>query len=408
MSFARRPLAWAVLAAATAPWAIGCDEGIHPLDADGTVEVFADVDGPLFARRSETYLSERQKPYEMNVSLRLTRAGKPEHGAYLQVRIEPVPALTLHETDGTCTEHEGAFRCVGNGDGYAHFLVRSPGDWSGTAAVVAFWASQTAKLGVTIKPPGLPEGTSNFELLAEGTDGTEAARIRPAYPFDSLCTLATDEPERWPTGSKHPRNAKLRVRALAPPELPGSLQNAPVVLSSSSAEGEFSTSEDCTTRSSRLVVQLNAAGESDPAFVCFSNVGGEVKVSATSGEVTSGPTRIFVVDPEPRLLQISRLVQSTPLGVEANLWQVVAYGAAYLTPIAMAVDLDSTGVPLAFRATSASLSTDLNAPTTVAVVPSEAGSARIRVAPQFRPDKGCDSPAVQVVAAGVPDAGGDL
>ena len=344
----------------------------------------------------------------MNVTLRLTRDGKPEHGAYLQVRIEPSPALTLHETDGTCTEHEGAFRCVGNGDGYAHFLVRSAGNWSGNAKVVAFWASQTAKLEVTIKPPGLPEGASNFELLAEGTDGTEAARIRPAYPFENLCSMASDEPERWPSGSKRPRSAKLRVRALAPPELPGALQNAPVVLSSSSAEGEFSTSEDCTDRRSRLVVQLDAAGESDPAYVCFSNVGGEVHVSATSGEITSGPTRIFLVDPEPRLLQISRLVQTTPLGVETDLWQVVAYGAAYLTPIAMAVDLDSTGVPLAFRATSASLSTDLNAPTTVAVVPMEIGSARIRVAPQFRPDKGCDSPAVQVVAAEIPDAGGDL
>ncbi len=406
MSQVRGPLVWALLTGVLVAWASGCNEGIHPLDGDGTVEVFGDVDGPLFARRTEAYLTTRQEPYEMRVTLRMTRSGKPEHGAFVNVRVEPTPALSLLETDGTCSAHDGAFRCVGNGDGYAHFKVRSDAEWSGGAEVVVFWASTTAKLEVTIKPPGLPEGTSNFELIAEGTDGSEAARVRPAYPFDDLCSLAGNEPERWPAEGKTHRSAKLRVRAVAPPELPGSLLNAPVVLSSNSAEGEFSGSADCTERGTRRVVQLDAAGESEPAWICFSNVGGEVRVSAASGEVTSGPTRSFVVDPEPRLIQISRLVQTTPLDTTADLWQVVAYGAAYLEPIGLDVDLDSIGVPLAFRATSASLSTDLNAPTLVQVTPTELGSARIRVGPQFRPDKACDSPAVEVVPVELEPIGG--
>jgi hypothetical protein len=379
------------LAAATAISATGCGGGTHPLDGDGTVEIFTDTTGPLFARRSEEYLTGRQKPYEMNLTLYMSRNGKPEHGAYVDVRVNPGPALSLHETDGTCKPTDGAFRCTGNGEGYAHFLVRSDSDWAGTARVVVLWANNTEPLDVRIKPAGLPEGSADFELLAEGTNGTEAARIRPSYPFADLCSLDNTEPQQWPGKDLPIRKAKLRVRALAPLELPGVLENAPVVLASDSTEAEFSTSEDCTNRKTRLVVQLNATGESPPSWVCFSNVGGSIAVGARSGEVTSGPARAFIVDPEPRLIKIDPLVQSVPVGTETNLWQVLVYGAVSEEPIALAVSVKSIGVSATLRQSSAMTSADRNAPTAVNLTVWQPGLARVRIAPEFRPDKGCDS-----------------
>jgi hypothetical protein len=386
------------LAALVVTGAAGCSDTQHPLDGDGTVEIVADVDGPLFAKRNEAGLQGRQAPYEMNVSLWMTRGGKPEHGAYVDVRVTPPPALSLHETDGTCVPVEGAFRCTGNGEGYAHFLVRSDSAWSGTARLNVQWSNNSTGIDVKVKPAGLPEGTTNFELLAEGTDGTEAARLRAVYPFADICTLGGAPTQRWPSDNYTIRNATLHVHAAAPIDMPTVLESAPVILSSDSSEAEFSRSKDCLTRETSLIVQLDAKGDSPPVYACFSNVGGSIKLSAASGEVLIGPSRSFVVDPEPRLIEIKSLVPMGTVGTEAFFWQVVAYGAATMLPVAIQVEYQNTSdVPMVFRQTSALTSADLSAPTTVNVTPTQAGAAKIRVYPQFRPDLSCESPEIPVV-----------
>jgi len=266
------------------------------------------------------------------------------------------------------------------------------------------WANNQAGLDVHIKPAGLPEGSTDFELLAEGSDNSDTTRIRPSYPFTSLCNLGGDEPSQWPSSAHTIRNAMLRVRAIAPLGMPDVIRNAPVMLSSDSTEAEFSTVQKCTDLQMRIVVQLDENGESAALYVCFSNVGGTLKISAKSGEILTGPSRGFIVDPEPRLLEIKPLVPTATVGTEANLWQVLAYGAANMLPIALEVDLKSIGVPMSFSQATAKLSTDTNAPTTVKVIPLQAGNAAVRVAPQFRADKACESSNIPVVE--VPDAGG--
>lgn len=386
--------------------ALGCTTGTHPLDGDGTVEIESLTADPLFAKLSAED-TVWQEPYEMTVRLSISRSGKPEHGAYVDVHVTPAPSLTLTGTDDTCSYQDGVFRCVGNDEGKATFKVTAH-TWSGTARIVVAWANNQTGLDVHIKPAGLPEGTTDFELLAEGSDNSESARIRPAYPFTSLCTLGGDEPSQWPSSTKPIRNSKLRVRAIPPTNLPLVVKNAPVQVSSDSTEAEFSTEQACTTatRSTRIVIRLNDEGESDAFYVCFSNVGGTLKVSAKSGEITSGPIRVFIVDPEPRLLEIKPLVPIAIMGTEADLWQVLAYGAANMLPIPLEVDFKSIGVPMSLAKATAKLSTDTNAPTTIRVTPLAVGTAAVRVAPQFRADKACESSDIPVQEA--PDAGGEL
>jgi hypothetical protein len=98
------------------------------------------------------------------------------------------------------------------------------------------------------------------------------------------------------------------------------------------------------------------------------------------------------------------LVQGAIAGTEASFWQVIAYGAASMEPVAIPIEYKNVGdVPLVFRQTAAITSSDLSVPTTVMVTPEQAGTAKIRVYPQFRPDKFCESPEIPVAE---PQTGG--
>ena len=75
---------------------------------------------------------------------------------------------------------------------------------------------------------------------------------------------------------------------------------APVTIESLHSECELSLDPACKAidRQTRLRVLLDKGGESPPFYLCFSDLGGNVELSVTSGQKAVEPNRQIQVDPE--------------------------------------------------------------------------------------------------------------
>ncbi len=99
--------------------------------------------------------------------------------------------------------------------------------------------------------------------------------------------LPDDLGATWRPGAIRAREA--RVRASPPLNAPGVVEHAPVIIESLHSEAALSLTPDCRERTSRLRVLLGATGESPPLILCFSDLGGEVKIAVSSGQKALDP-----------------------------------------------------------------------------------------------------------------------
>lgn len=392
----------------------GCVADGHPLGNDGKVEIAVVVDGPLFATdlldEGGLPAGPRQTPFESDVVLRMTEDDEVGHGAYVHVRVEPPEALALglaidpegegaqHE-DGsgpTCTVIDGAFRCRGDSEGFARFSIRSAADWSGEAKLIVTWSDRVAESFIPVLPAGLPEDSDNLQLIGVGTGDV----IAPTYLAlsCSIDALPEDLGTKWPEGRIRAREAF--VRASAPVNSPTVVENAPVVVESLSPEAALSTDETCAERTTRLRVLLNAQGESERFFTCFSDLSADVELSVTSGEKRIDPRPVVELQPEPRLLRVTVLDGQTSLEVDFSpetIWEVSAFDVA-LRAVPMDVDLslDQSGTVLELTTASATLSPQDSQPTAITAIPSGAGTSRLVVRPRLLAEPSCESDLITV------------
>ncbi|MSP26766.1 MAG: hypothetical protein EXR75_16810 [Myxococcales bacterium] len=275
----------------------------HPLASDGALKFLAD-DAALFAadilNGAGVPVTPRQLPFEKSIGLYLSVGAAPDRGAYVDLIVEPPGAVRLLASDdGTCVALPGAFRCTAGADGFASFFARSESGYSGTLAIQV--VGRTEEQPLTIRPAGIPDGTSDFVLLVSGIAGNRV----PAKYNRLECTLAPmpDQSfDKWPAGAIRVREAQ--IRATPPTFSPASLEHAPVLIESLHPEAFVSLEPDCLPpHASRLRVQLDAVGQSPPFFFCFSDLGGNVPVAYASGD-TKGDSLTLSVDPEPRLLRV--------------------------------------------------------------------------------------------------------
>jgi hypothetical protein len=343
---ARRWKARALQAAAAALALAGCVERGYPLAASGQADVRAEIAGALFAAdtldEAGRPVLPRQSPWSTAVSLYLTEANEPAYGAFVEVRVEPSEALALHSADDeggdapSCAQRDGSFRCIAGEQGYARFVAASEGDWSGDARLVVAWADRTEVREINVLPAGLPEGATNFALIAGGLDNS--ARVLATY-LPLQCTLGPvpdDLGAKWRPGAIRVREA--RVRASPPASAPDVIEHAPVIVESLHSEAALSLAADCKERTTRVRVLLGAAGESPPFYLCFSDLGGEVEFAVSSGQKAIDPGPALTVDPEPRLLRVRTLLSHVAAGTVADLFEVSAYNADRVR-IAVPIDL---------------------------------------------------------------------
>jgi hypothetical protein len=407
----RRPALAAVLlgTAALAAGALGsgaCIKLGYPLAATGQVDIrMVDVAGPLFAADAPgTDEKFRQSPFETHVSLFMTESGEPAFSGIVEVRIEPSEALTLYsarDSEGepagnkTCARVEGSFRCRASEEGYANFLVRSEGDWSGQATIVVTWADQREERDVTVLPAGLPEDVTNFTLIAGDSD-----RVLATF-LPLKCTIGPvpeDLGSKWREGEIRVREAF--VRATPPPTSPGVVKNAPVIIEPvNSSEAALSLSPKCEERLPRLRVLLDVEGKSEPFYLCFSDIGGTVEFAVTSGQKTIEPNREIVVDPEPRLLRVRTLQSTVYSNDPVDLFEISAYSADRVR-IKMPVDLvTSNDLVLPLEQASISLNDEDNVATILQVVPGQPGQAELHVTPRLLTNPDCASQTITVLAS---------
>jgi hypothetical protein len=385
----------------------------HPLGSDGTVAIEVVVDGPLFATDTLDENGQpkgpRQVPFQTDVVLRMVEDTEVAHGGLVQVRVQPPEALVLGPaldttsdgafdesgTEPTCNLVDGAFQCRGNSEGAARFSVTSPADWAGEAEVVISYANQTPSVSIPIQPAGLPPNATNFELIGLGDE----EEIRPTFLALS-CTidaLPEDLGDKWPTGRT--RSREVYVRGTPPALSPSVAEHAPVILESLSSEGALSLTEDCAERVTRLRVVLDANGESSRFFACFSDLGGEIDLVATSGQ--KALERRVLVSPEPRLLRVrvrdgaSQLTLGDPT---TDVFEVSAFDVR-LTAVSMDVDLTTTGVmgALLLETNSATTAPQNAEPISIGATPSAEGVARLVVTPRLLAQPACESAPIDVV-----------
>ncbi|AUX44953.1 hypothetical protein SOCE26_064230 [Sorangium cellulosum] len=408
------PLAAALLLAAA------CIERGYPLAASGQVDIRADVAGPLFAADTLDVegkpVPPRQSPWRTAVSLQLTETNEPAYGAYVEVRVVPSEALALHavddetgdgvrgdgetgdETDdgASCSVRDGAFRCVAGTQGYARFIAASEGDWSGEARLVVAWADRTEELPITVLPAGLPEDATNFALIAGGLG--ENDRVLATY-LPLTCTigpLPDDLGATWRPGAIRAREA--RVRASPPQNAPGVVEHAPVIVESLHSEAALSLAPDCSERTTRLRVLLGATGESPPFTLCFSDLGGDVRLAVSSGQKVIEPAPALTVDPEPRLLRVRALRSVVTAGTPGDLFEVSAYNAKRVR-IAVPVDLRAgDDRVIALGEASVTLRGEDSEATIVQGVAVAPGTTELRVTPRLLASPECTSEPVTVVA----------
>jgi len=389
--------------------ALSCVEPVHPLDRDGSVSIWADVEGPIYAVRMDENgpVEARQIPFGKDFTVFMSEDGQPAHGAYVDLRVQPSPALALLETDGSCVHTSGAFRCTASEKGYASFRVESVSDWSSEepAKLLVSWADRSDdSTEVVVKPPGLPSNSVSFELIAFAAPSQGGGYRLPAT-YDQLeCTLEpTTEPGLGTAWTNPPRLVQLLVRAQGPLDSPSVVENAPVRLMTNSLDARLALDEEhCSEMSpSSLDFVLDAAGEGPPVFLCFSNVGGEVTVIASSGELvgidagSAARVRTFTIDPEPMLVRIVVSPQSGEIAVgETVQFEVTAYGYDR-APVSMNVDLTSSKPDiLELFSRSAVLSADGRS--VIQGRGKAVGDAELEVRPELLAGPSCNSDPIRV------------
>jgi hypothetical protein len=385
-----------------------CIKRGYPLGRSGNVEIRTDVAGALFA--TDTLDSKgkpsgkRQTPSSTGVTLALTEGSQAAFGAFVEVRVEPSEALTLTSATGeesstglpTCGFIDGAFRCMATEQGTARFVVSSQSDWSGDAKLIVAWADQTKDQIIHINPAGLPAAATNFTLIIGGVDDVDHV-LATFLPLQcTIGPLPDDLGSKWRKGQI--RSRETYVRATPPSAAPSVVENAPVIVESLGSEAALSLAEGCEQRQTRLRVQLDATGQSSPFYLCFSDIGGTIPFSVTSGEKAIEPNRQVVVDAEPRLLRVSALTSQVTVGFPVDLFEVSAYNANRVR-IAMPVDLHiGNDQVLAVDTASVTLSDEANPATVIQAGALMPGVTELHVSPRLLAMPDCVSPAVTVVA----------
>lgn len=398
----------AVALAAVAAGGAACIKRGYPLGRSGNVEIRTDEAGALFA--TDTLDSKglpsgpRQSPNATGVTLALTEGSQAAYGAFVEVRVEPPSALTLTgETDEvtstglpTCAFTDGAFRCMATEQGTARFVVASQSDWSGDAKLIVSWADQSKEQEIHVNPAGLPTAATNFTMIVGGVDDVDHV-LATFLPLQcTIGPLPDDLGSKWRKGQIRAR--QTYVRATPPSAAPSVVENAPVIIESLGSEAALSLAEDCETRETRLRVRLDATGQSSPFYLCFSDIGGTIPFSVTSGEKAVEPNRQIVVDAEPRLLRVRALTSQIMVGFPVDLFEISAYNANRVR-IAVPVDLHiGNDQVLSIDAASLTLAAEDNLATVIQAGALAPGVTELHVSPRLLATPDCVSPAVTVVA----------
>lgn len=410
MSISARAASACFVASSIAALSSGCIERGYPLGSNGGVELRTDTAGALFAADvldAEGKGAEpRQKPFMTGVTLTLTEGSEAANGGFVDVRVEPPEALALStdadedSAEPTCVTKDGKFLCTATAEGIARFVLTSTGTWSGDANLVVTWSDQRKEQTVEVLPAGLPPTATNFEMIA--SDLADTAHILPTYTALS-CTNIDVEPgdlgSKWRDGNIRAREAF--VRATAPATAPGVVASAPVIIESLSSEAALSLSAACADadRAPRLRVLLDDTGQSPPFFVCFSDLGGPVQLSVTSGLLSVTPPPSFDVEPEPRVLRVAALAEEVVLDESVELFEVTAFNTD-LERIAMDVDLlTSDASVMKLLQASDTLSGEGVQPTRLVVTPVGLGTAVLHVRPRLFAEPDCTSIPINVIAA---------
>ncbi len=387
-----------------------CIKRGYPLSSAGQVDIRVDVAGPLFAADlfddKGNPVEPRQKPFSSLVSLFITEGSEAAFGGMVEVRIEPGEALSIFSDPNepadspTCGLSEGSFRCRGSAEGYAHFIVASENDWSGEAKIVVSWADQRQEHDLTVLPAGLPDNATNLTLITGGIG--DSSRVLPTFlPLQCTSGPVPDSlGSNWREGEI--RYRKAYVRATAPPASPGVVEHAPVIIEPLHPEAELSLNEDCKERVPRLRVLLNATGESNPFYFCFSDIGGRIEFSVTSGQKVITPNPEIQVDAEPRLLRVRSLKDKVFVGETTDLFELSAYNTERVR-IPMPVDLlsDNPAV-LPINQGSVTLSGEESDVTIIQVIPAAPGKASLHVMPRLLSEPDCASLPVTVEDPNIP------
>ncbi len=387
-----------------------CIVNEHPLGTSGGVSVDVDIAVPLFAANqldaAGNPVLPRQTPYSTAVTLSMVEDGQPAWGAYVDLAVEPPEALTLasnpDEATPSCAPISGGFRCRADAQGYATLQIASESQWSGTAKLDVDWGGNAPQqTPITILPAGLPPDASAFSLLVGGLTGT--AHVLATY--DALqCTTAAvpaDLGTAWRPGMI--RASEAFVTASPSPTEPGSVANAPVLVESLSAEAEISLLADCSVRTPALEVTLGAQGQSPSFYLCFSDNGGTINFNVTSGARAATPQQQVLVDPEPRLLRVVNLLDTTPVSASpVNLFEVDAYNADRVR-IALPVDLSiGDNTVLALSMVSTTTVDDTGPALEVSATALMAGTTTLTVSPSLFSMPACASAPVVVTTSTTP------
>jgi hypothetical protein len=381
-----------------------CIQKGFPLSSSGSVDVSVDVSGPLYAAGALDMdgnpVTPRQSPYETGVTLYMTENGQPAYGAYVDVRVSPPDALTLEsdpkEKSPTCTANGGAFRCMATSAGYARFVATSAGVWSGTAKLQIDWGgNQPKEQPVTILPAGLPQDATDFQMVVGGVGGSDHVLAT----YTSLqCTsgpVPDDLGSKWPAGKIRARQAY--VIATAPPASPTVLTNAPVVVESHSAEAAIALKPDCVDRHPRLRMLMNASGQTDPFYLCFSDDGGNITFAVNSGQKVIDPPPQITVEPEPRLLRVRAVVDQVYVStLPLDVFEVSAYNSdRQRIAIDVDVHVDDPTV-LSISQASVTLADESSPASVVQGLPLMPGTVSLHASPRLLDMPDCASPPVTV------------
>jgi hypothetical protein len=386
----------ALLATLAVGLTAGCVPDEHPLDQTGIAQFLFDK-SVIFAAdvidESGAPVLPRQAPYEKVIKVTMSAAGAPDHGAFVDVQLDPPSVLQMIPTDGSCRQLSGTFRCTAQEDGFATFIIRSESDWSGIAELSLVGRPETDDL--TVHPAGLPEEATNFSMIIEGVDSAKV----PARYNALKCTLVPEPDntfDKWPKGATRVREAE--VRATPPANAPTVIANAPVIVETLNAEVFVTLDPDCgEPRTSRLRVQLDELGRSPKFYFCFSDIGADNMLLAFSSGAKTGDPRSIDAEPEPRLLRIVNVTQNVAGGLGPV--EVVAVSAfdADLNKVPLTVDITSTdNTVLALSSPTAVLPSEGEDAKVVFATPLADGTASIQISPELHAQPLCQSSPITV------------
>ena len=374
----------------------GCENwGTHPLAENGVALFLAD-DKPIYAAdvldEAGRPVLPRQSPYEKQVQLFITQGGAPDRGAYLDVQMTPPDRMLLLPYDDTCEQLAGAFRCTAAEDGFATFIVRSESDWSGEVTLSLVGRTKGEDGKVIVRPAGLPAEATDFELIVEGLEGTRV----PAR-FTSLGCVLNAVPdtafEKWPAGKTRVREAE--VRAAPPPDAPGVIVHAPVIVQSFDSEVFITLDKLCgEPRNSRIRVQLDEKGSSPPFYFCFSDLGSPAaRIEARSGEKEA--ERTVDIEVEPRLLRVVTVNPNVTVGLDADVAALSAFNSD-IEQVSFTVDVRSSD-PTVLHVSTPTFPLPLEGQVSfIQVTPLKAGTAKLLVSPQLLDSPRCESELITV------------